>query len=266
MDGNLIDSCMLGWVSTWYLSRGEHNLIGKIHALQACYTGSSPVVSIMLNVFLETIDILLLQNNAFLFFIYSAVEITHNPTICTFHIFVELLPIITIFFACLVVFFKNPIYSLLSLILVFFNTVLLLLTFHVEFLALIFLIIYVGAIAVLFLFVIMMFNLKQLQNKKLPSSFWNNLYVYLLFGPKTYYIIIYYINQYIQYNCYFHEQVVLKKLSISYFLKYKHNDILILSDFLYTYYSYVFILSGLILLTAMLGSIVLALSTIEESK
>jgi len=58
---------------------------------------------------------------------------------------------------------KNPIYALLSLIAVFFNAILLLLTLKIEFLALTFLIIYVGAIAILFLFVIMMFNLKKLQ-------------------------------------------------------------------------------------------------------
>jgi len=61
---------------------------------------------------------------------------------------------------------KNPIYALLSLIAVFFNAIILLLSLKIEFLALTFLIIYVGAIAILFLFVIMMFNLKKLQSIK----------------------------------------------------------------------------------------------------
>ena len=42
-------------------------------------------------------------------------------------------------------------------------------------------------------------------------------------------------------------------------------DILIFSQLLYTYYSYLFLISGIILLTAMLGSIVLALSTVENT-
>jgi NADH:ubiquinone oxidoreductase subunit 6 (subunit J) len=41
-------------------------------------------------------------------------------------------------------------------------------------------------------------------------------------------------------------------------------DILIFSELFYTYYSYLFLLSGMILLSAMLGSIVLALSTVEN--
>jgi len=65
---------------------------------------------------------------------------------------------------------KNPIYALLSLIAIFFNAIVLLLTLKIEFLALTFLIIYVGAIAILFLFVIMMFNLKKLQSVKVHGG------------------------------------------------------------------------------------------------
>jgi len=48
-------------------------------------------------------------------------------------------------------------------------------------------------------------------------------------------------------------------------LKYKTNDILIFSDLLYSYYGAIFLLMGIILLSAMLGSIILALSTIENT-
>jgi len=63
-----------------------------------------------------------------------------------------------------VIVIPNPIYALVSLILIFFNTALFLIGIQVEFLALIYIIIYIGAIAILFLFVIMMFNLKELQD------------------------------------------------------------------------------------------------------
>jgi NADH:ubiquinone oxidoreductase subunit 6 (subunit J) len=60
----------------------------------------------------------------------------------------------------MVIFAENPVHSALFLILVFCNTSCLLLLIEAEFLALIFIIVYVGAIAVLFLFVIMMLNVK----------------------------------------------------------------------------------------------------------
>ena len=42
-------------------------------------------------------------------------------------------------------------------------------------------------------------------------------------------------------------------------------DILLFGTLLYTYYSYLFVVSAFILLTAMLGAIVLALSTSEQN-
>lgn len=55
---------------------------------------------------------------------------------------------------------KNPVYSVLFLILVFCNASGLLLLIHLDFFAMVFLVVYVGAIAVLFLFVVMMLNIK----------------------------------------------------------------------------------------------------------
>jgi len=56
---------------------------------------------------------------------------------------------------------KNPIYSMLFLILSFCNVVALLFLINLEFLPIIFLVVYVGAIAVLFLFVVMMLSIKH---------------------------------------------------------------------------------------------------------
>lgn len=60
----------------------------------------------------------------------------------------------------LVVFSKNPIYSVLYLILSFCNSSALLFSLNLELLPITFIVVYVGAIAVLFLFVIMMLNIK----------------------------------------------------------------------------------------------------------
>jgi len=55
---------------------------------------------------------------------------------------------------------KNPVHSVLFLILVFCNAAGLLILLHLDFFAMIFLVVYVGAIAVLFLFVVMMLHIK----------------------------------------------------------------------------------------------------------
>lgn len=72
------------------------------------------------------------------------------------------LPTVTLGLGASVIFIKHPVHALLCLIAVFFNTVLLYLAAGAEFLALVFLIVYVGAIAILFLFVIRLLNVKEL--------------------------------------------------------------------------------------------------------
>jgi len=70
-----------------------------------------------------------------------------------------------------VVFVSNPIYSLLWLVLSFLFSASFLLMMGCEFLALIFIVVYVGAIAVLFLFVVMLLDLKfkNLKSNKTQS-------------------------------------------------------------------------------------------------
>lgn len=69
-----------------------------------------------------------------------------------------------------VVWTKNPIFSVLFLIFTFFNVSALLFLFNFEFLPIAFLIIYVGAVAVLFLFVLMMLNIKLAELQENYSS------------------------------------------------------------------------------------------------
>lgn len=84
--------------------------------------------------------------------------------------------LIGLFTAILAIFSKNTIYSILYLILVFCNASGLLFLLNVDYLAFVFLIVYVGAIAVLFLFVVMMLNVKlsartETFSKYLPIGF-----------------------------------------------------------------------------------------------
>lgn len=63
--------------------------------------------------------------------------------------------------AVLVVALKNPIYSALSLLVMFFHVAGLYITLHAEFLAAVQIIVYAGAILVLYLFVVMLLNVKR---------------------------------------------------------------------------------------------------------
>lgn len=72
-----------------------------------------------------------------------------------FYLFATLI----VFSATVVIVARNPVYSVLFLILAFFNTAFLFVLLGAEFLAMILIIVYVGAVAVLFLFVVMMLDI-----------------------------------------------------------------------------------------------------------
>ena len=180
-----------------------------------------------------------------------------------------LLPTIIITLSVLVITLSNPVYALVCLILVFFSTALFLLSINVNFLALIYLIIYIGAIAILFLFVIMMFNLRELENQSIQINDYSlisiSFWFYLLIISKFYSLFLDYVWTYIEYDVYFNEFFFFKTQSLTYYLTYQYLDTLLFGTLLYTYYCYLFLVATLILLTAMLGSIILALSTTEKT-
>ena len=179
------------------------------------------------------------------------------------------LPTAILILSILVITLANPVYALVCLILVFFSTSLFLLSINVNFLALIYLIIYIGAIAILFLFVIMMFNLRELEKKSTALNDYMfiaiSFQIYLFLIAKFYFLFVDYVWSYIEYDTYFNEYLTLKTHSLTYYLTYQHIDALLFGTLLYTYYCYLFLVAALILLTAMLGSIVLALSTSEKT-
>lgn len=146
---------------------------------------------------------------------------------------------------------KNPVHSVLFLILTFCNASGILFLFNAEFLGLVFIIIYVGAIAVLFLFVVMMLNVK------IYSS---NILFYLPFIFLGCFIMILQIFLILE-----------KTFTNSTFcvsdLPYNFDNYLdslssidVLGQSLYNYYLLCFLLAGLILLVAMIGAIVLTLN------
>ena len=74
---------------------------------------------------------------------------------------------------------RNPVYGILSFVAVVMHVVILLITLDLEFLAYVLAIVYIGAIVVLFLFVIMMFYIHHFKNKR---SYLRGLIEYYLLG------------------------------------------------------------------------------------
>ena len=160
-----------------------------------------------------------------------------------------IISIIIITSSLLVILSKNPIHSVLFLILVFFNTSILFLFSNAEFLAMILLIVYIGAVAVLFLFVVMMLDINITKQRQ---TFLNYLPTGLFIGFIILIELIYVVSQ---------SNVNFVKTNSSYINI--SNQILentkIIGNILYTDYFLLFQLSGIILLVAMIGAIYLTL-------
>ena len=90
---------------------------------------------------------------------------------------------IAVFAAIMVTVLRNTVYSVFFLILVFISISILFIMIGAEFLGMIMLIVYVGAVAVLFLFVVMMLNInEQLIQKSSRKGFINNISVGSIVG------------------------------------------------------------------------------------
>lgn len=168
---------------------------------------------------------------------------------------------------------KNPIFSLIFLISTFASMSMVFLILHIEFLALTFLIVYIGAISILFLFVIMMFNLKRLYLTETSFELFYIIATTCLLVPKFFIVLFDFIEQFLfsaQLNLVVNQTIKtaadFDSKELLYIMKYKNNDVLLLSDFLYTTYGNVFLLIGVILLSSMLGSIVLAMLSQTKQK
>ena len=164
--------------------------------------------------------------------------------------------IITITSSLLVILSKNPIHSVLFLILVFFNAAILFLFSEAEFLAMILLIVYIGAVAVLFLFVIMMLDINT---AKLRQGFSNYLPIGLFVGFIILLELLYVVSQ--SKLSFLTRNVTENKITNEIFENTK-----IIGNVLYTDYFLLFQLSGIILLVAMIGAILLTLRKREGTK
>ena len=158
-----------------------------------------------------------------------------------------LLSFISLIGAIMVITSLNPIHSVFWLVLLFLNTSGLLILLGFNFIPLMLIIVYVGAIAILFLFVIMMLDILQL--KKVESI--SNIIPIIL---------CVFINILSQLILYFKEyNIVLNLNDLSTWYLSSNSQVTFISKVLYSFYGYPFIIISLLLLVAMVGAIILVL-------
>jgi len=150
--------------------------------------------------------------------------------------------------AVMVIAARNPVHSVLFLILAFFNAAGLFVLLGAEFLAMILVVVYVGAVAVLFLFVVMMLDIDFAELKRGTLQ-------YLPFGALVGLILV---AELVMAG----SAWVLKpatKTALGSATPPGITNTAALGRILYTDYVYYFQIAGLVLLVAMIGAIVLTL-------
>ena len=165
-------------------------------------------------------------------------------------IFFYIFSIIAVISAIMVTVSKNTVHSVFFLILDFISISCLFIMVGAEFLGMIMLIVYVGAVAVLFLFVVMMLNVAQQKNQWFSASKSSqHIPVGLIVSAIIFFELIIVIGGW----KYKPNLVSAMSLSIDQNISNTHS----IGYVLYTDYIHIFQLSGMILLVAMIGAIVL---------
>ena len=164
----------------------------------------------------------------------------------TFYIFSSVI----LLSALMVISARNPVHSVLFLILAFLNAAGIFVILHAEFLAMILIIVYVGAVAVLFLFVVMMLDIKTtIEKSNILQYMPIGLFIGFVFIAE---LVIVLINTKLELS---NMQILSNPLN-----KFAElSNTKAIGSVLYTDYILHFQLAGVILLIAMIGSIVLTL-------
>jgi NADH-quinone oxidoreductase subunit J len=143
---------------------------------------------------------------------------------------------------------RNPVHSVLFLILAFFNSAGLFVLMGAEFLAMILVVVYVGAVAVLFLFVVMMLDINFVA---LRAGFLRYLPIGALIG------LILLVELVLVFGAWIVAPAAQNLVAVP--VRPDLTNAEALGRVLYTDYLYLFQTAGLILLVAMIGAIVLTL-------
>ena len=166
---------------------------------------------------------------------------------------------IAVFSSLMVIISRNTVYSVFFLILVFVSISILFIMIGAEFLGMVMLIVYVGAVAVLFLFVVMMLNVAEQKNKKIPrKGLINNISVGSIVGAIIFLELLVVIGGW----KYKENFISLSSLPVDDKITNTHA----LGNILYTDYIHLFQIAGMILLVAMIGAITLTFSKRQNIK
>ena len=161
---------------------------------------------------------------------------------------------ITVVSGLMVISARNPVHSVLYLILAFFNSAALFVLMGVEFLAMILIIVYVGAVAVLFLFVVMMLDINFVE---LREGFLQYLPIGALIGLILLLELVFVVGSWV-----FSPDVrAVSTAPIPDPAQVSNTEAL--GMLIYTDYIYAFQAAGMVLLVAMVGAIVLTHRTRE---
>lgn len=162
----------------------------------------------------------------------------------------------------MVIVVQNSVYSVLFLVLSFVSAASLLLLFECEFLALIFVIIYVGAIAVLFLFIVMMLDIKIATSSKDTIKYFP---VGFVIGAIFLVEIFLIITENFKSNPY--SQTGITNYYVNWYDKLDFfTDIESLGQIMFTQYVLQFLIAGNILLLATVAVVVLTINTNPKNK
>jgi NADH-quinone oxidoreductase subunit J len=161
-----------------------------------------------------------------------------------------LFAIVLVAAGAMVVTARNPVHSVLFLILAFFNAAGLFVLLGAEFLAMILVVVYVGAVAVLFLFVVMMLDINFAE---LREGFLRYLPIGTLIG------LVLLAELVLVFGAWITAPDVASAITAPAPPAARVPNTVALGALLYTRYVYVFQAAGIILLIAMIGAIVLTL-------
>jgi len=161
---------------------------------------------------------------------------------------------ITVASGVMVISARNPVHSVLFLILAFFNSAGLFVLLGAEFMAMMLVIVYVGAVAVLFMFVVMMLDVTVVE---LKQGFLNYLPIGLL-------VVAVFTAEILASSLAWH-MAPEAAANIQAKMPAGQNTSA-LAELIYTRYVYLFQAAGLVLLVAMIGAIVLTHRKRKDSK
>ena len=165
-----------------------------------------------------------------------------DPTAFFFYLFAG----ITLFSALRVVTARNPVHSALFLVLTFFSAAAIWLLLKAEFLAITLVLVYIGAVMVLFLFVVMMLDINV---DRMRQGFWKNLPVAAFVGAA---IVL-------ELAAVLWHQFGTVKASFAPRLPADYSNTKALGQLIYTEYVYPFEIAAVILLVAIVAAIALTL-------